>query len=58
MCQQGLRQLSQEGFEQGGRVIGVEVPGLQVYFCSRVQHLPEGRLSQAVARDPEQPLHM
>ena len=58
MSEQRLGQLSQEGLEQRGHVVGVEGPRLQVDLSPAVQHLSQGRLANTVAWDAEQALHM
>lgn len=58
VCEQRLWQLPQEGFQQGGSIIGVEAARFQVDVCPGIEHLPEGGLPQAVAWHTEQPLHM
>lgn len=58
VCEQRFWQLSQEGLEDCSCVIGVEVSRFQIQLCPSIQHLPQGRLSQAVAWYTEQPLHM
>lgn len=58
VCEQGLGQLSQEGLEQRGHVVGVEVPRLQVHVRPAVEELLQGLLPHAVPRHPEQTLHV
>lgn len=56
--EQRLWQLPQETLQQAGHVVGVVVTRLQVDVHPTVQHLPQGLLPDAIARDPEQALHM
>lgn len=58
MSQQRLRQLSQEGLEQRGRVVRMVIPRVQVDICATVEYLPQRLLSDAVPRHTEQALHM
>ncbi len=58
VCEQGLRQLSQESLEQRGDIIGVKVSRLQVDVGSAVQELLQCLLPNAVPRHPEQTLHV
>lgn len=58
MCEQRLRQVSQESLEQRGHIIGVEVSRRQVDVGPTVEELPQGLLSIAVPWHPKQPLHM
>lgn len=58
VCEQRLRQLSQEALQQGGHVVGVEVSGAQVHVGAAVEQLLQGLLPDAVARHPEQALHV
>lgn len=58
VCEQRFWQLSQVGLEYCSCVIGVEITRFEIQLSSSIQHLPQGCLSQAVAWDTEQPLHM
>lgn len=58
VCEQRFWQLSQVGLEYCSCVIWVEVACFKIQLGSSIQHLPQGRLSQAVARNTEQSLHM
>lgn len=56
--QQGLGQLSQKAFEEGGNVIGMKVTGGKVNISSPVELLSQHLLSQAVPRNPKKTLYM
>lgn len=56
--QQRLGQLPQEGLQQRGHVVGVEVSGVQVHVGAAVQELLQGLLPDTVPRDAEQTLHV
>lgn len=58
VCEQRLWQLAQVGLEYCSCVIRVEVACFEIQLGPSIQHLPQGRLSQAVARHTEQSLHM
>lgn len=58
MGKQGLGQVSQEGFEEGGDVVGMEVTGCEVNICPAVELLSEDLLPQAVPRNPKETLDM
>lgn len=58
VCEQGLGQLSQEGLEQSGHIIGVKVSRLQVNISPAVEELLQGLLPNTVSWHPKQTLHM
>lgn len=39
VCQQRLWQFTQEHLEQGGHIIGMKIPRVQVYICTAVQSI-------------------
>lgn len=58
VCEQGLRQLSQESLEQRGHIIGVKVSRLQVNISIAVEELLQGLLPNTVPWHPKQTLHV
>lgn len=58
MGEQRLGQLSQESFEEGGDIVGMEVTGGKVNISSAVELLSEDLLSQAVPGNPKETLNM
>lgn len=58
MGEQGLGQLSQEGFEEGGDIVGMEVTGCKVNINTAVELFSQDLLPQAVPRNPKKTLDM
>lgn len=58
LCEQRLGQFSQEGLEQRGHVIGVEVPRLQVHIDPAVEEVLQSLLPDTVPWYPKQTLHV
>lgn len=58
MGEQGLGQLSQEGFEEGGDIVGMEVAGCKVNINTAVELFSQDLLPQAVPRNPKKTLDM
>lgn len=56
--EQRFRQLPQEALQQGGSIVGVKVSRLQVHVSTAGEQLLQVLLPGAVARHPEQTLHL